>query len=146
MHVFKSPSHAPLIVFPVSSNTPHTGGAICLSSMTRFKPRRRPSFPHFDEGARTFDPADSDEEIEELAEATERMTTNEAGEGTAGGQAEKDPTSELDVLPVWKLRPDGTDSGDVNVGAIKACAVGENGHLLLGVGEKEGVWIFRIPS
>lgn len=28
---------------------------------------------------------------------------------------------------------------------IEACTVSENGRLLIGVGAKEGIWIWRIP-
>lgn len=122
--------------------------------MKHFKPRKRRPFPKFEEEVvvSAFDAGeDSDSDIEELTGATGRMTTNEQGsqaedDDGSGTQTGQDVDPGLDTLPVWKLRLEGAGEEDVNAGTVKACVVGENGRLLVGVGEKEGVWIFRIPS
>jgi len=141
VHVFSSPSHAPLIVLP--------GKVIWMSSMKHFKPRKRPPFPEFEEeiAVPAFDVDDSDSEIEELTDATGRMTTNEVdnvAEGETESEIERTAVPKLDSLPVWKMQHVDVSSGNINAG-VKACILGENGRLLLCVGEKEGVWIWRIP-
>lgn len=121
-HVFQSPHHTPLILFPGR-------GLIHLSSINHFKPRKPPSFPVADD---------------QLAEATKNLNLE-------GGNQDK-VRDEMPSMPCWTLELDTdahrepTNQVQRTMPILEACTVEENGRLLIGVGAKEGIWIWRMPQ
>lgn len=123
--VFKSSAHAPLIAIP-------SLGCVHLSSVRHFKPRLPPYFVP---------------KADELATATDKLRLNATSEGNANKNRE---------LPCWivdtmegneseKNANDADENGVFSLSKLEACAIAEDGRLLIGVGENEGIWIWRIP-
>ncbi|KAH8120148.1 WD40 repeat-like protein [Phellopilus nigrolimitatus] len=126
-HVFQSPAHTPLIAMP-------SRGCIRASSVRHFTPRKPPPFPH------------AASEDDQLSEATHRLHLDQ---DAADGQIARL------ALPCWAVETSegalnavesaGDEASFLGLPKLEACAIGENGRLLVGVGAKEGIWIWRIP-
>ncbi|OCB86089.1 WD40 repeat-like protein [Sanghuangporus baumii] len=124
--VFQSPAHAPIITLP-------SLGGIYMSSVRHFKPRSSPSFGY---------------RIEELAEATNKLDLN--AENRVCARADQN-------LPCWlvEVTKDGEverfgnnedEVREITPRRLKACEISANGCLLIGVGDNESIWIWRIPD
>lgn len=119
IHIYHTPYHSPFILIPAR-------GGIRASSIVHFGPRKPPPFP---------EPVpDGQEADEQLAEATNRMHIVDA--------TSRKVDDEHSPLMRWFIK---TGSGDGEVVKLKACAMSENGRMLIAVGEKEGIWIWRAP-
>lgn len=85
--------------------------------------------------------------IEDLVEATNKLDL--------GAESESDGSG-TQALPVWfvKVGDEGGESGHRNKARerertprrIEACEIAEDGRLLIGVGENESIWIWRISG
>ena len=122
-HVFTSKDHSPLILFPGC-------GMVRVSSIKDLIPRNGLKFPDVDE---------------ELITTTSHLNI----------RASPKYNESMRFLPCWSIeidkdsRRESTEwslSQEEKLPKLEACTMEENGKLLIGVGAKEGIWIWRIPE
>ena len=118
MHVFANPSHSPLIAIPSRD------GRIFLSCIKHFQPNSPRPFPNW-----------STEADEQLVEATRNLHLS----------ARSTEERELQHWVVEKASL-AARSTVPDEQVVEACLIGEGGGLLIGVGQKKGIWIWRIPK
>ncbi|EJD04130.1 WD40 repeat-like protein [Fomitiporia mediterranea MF3/22] len=125
--VFDTPKHTPLIALP-------SLGCVYLSSVQHFEPRPTPfSIP----GSNL------------LTDALDNPRLDVDGLEVTG-------VNNFNALPCWTVQTsngktnkeqirDGERGMEANLPKLEACTISENGRLLIAVGEREGIWIWRIP-